>query len=754
MSELDSSRSTLQTFEQRRQAARRQEATSPPTTEGTTDNPRTISCQKCNQPNARDHRFCRQCGSILWRPCPQCGSDRLIDEEFCAACGTNIGSTERRAIEASKELLLDARKMITRLELNAALRTLNKLVNRDHPHLEETCAAAKQLIPQVTAQRDEQARRATIFADRARILLDELRFVEAVKTLNQIPVPLRDRQARDLLDQATAAMDDIVQLKQQLRRSEGVTLPDRMAAMQRLLELRPHDPQVKRWANQVHEHVLATAQKKAEVHRYHESVELLRGLPEQIRRDESRKLQRHTEELAYLASELRLAPTVDAVSMEAAKRLLRVDANNEEARVALREMTQRRRAANKDSAALSVEWTPCPETSHVRMPVHAYPTPRRLRFASAEMRARFRQYPGQFLVACGLALQALQQAAVPINLLPAARQGVLGRLRTSLRERPPTSGWGLDFGNTGLKVIQLTMDDDGQVHVTACTRIARRVNLANSDPVTAGQSTLLESLKEFVALHSIKATDRVATQWPGMESLVRYLTIPPVEGKQLNDLIERETQHQIPFPRAEVGWDTFRFPLLPTGGGQNQVLLVAAKLNGLNKRVELLSANGIPVHAIQCDALALHNFLCFDLLTNENDSRSNPTNTQCPDTQCPGIATLDVGSAATGIIFSFPDFVWYRATRPAGDDLTTGLTRRFKITREVAEKAKRNPVQVKRLSDLHDESCVVFRKMVAQFETAMNAMHSVAPRRLVQQLLVTGGGSQTHGLLRFFRFGQ
>ena len=163
----------------------------------------------------------------------------------------------------------------------------------------------------------------------------------------------------------------------------------------------------------------------------------------------------------------------------------------------------------------------------------------------------------------------------------------------------------------------------------------------------------------------------------------------------------------------------------------------------------LLRDNGIDVHIIQCDAIALHNLLHFDCLTDApNES------TEGAPSHRSGIAALDVGSDATGVVFSFPDFVWFRAFRPAVDDLVTATARRFKTTHEVAEQVKRDPTKAKRMGDLHAESCVIFRKMVSQLESATAELNKLAPQRPVGQCLVTGGGGQTHGLLRFLRVGQ
>ena len=118
-----------------------------------------------------------------------------------------------------------------------------------------------------------------------------------------------------------------------------------MAAIERLRELQPHDPQISRWSEQIHNYVLKTANKKLRNRNYRESANTLRAIPPKMQCDKSRRLLRHVEELEHLDSVLQLAPVVNTITIEAATRLTRIDESNETARTTLEEMTKRYRAA-------------------------------------------------------------------------------------------------------------------------------------------------------------------------------------------------------------------------------------------------------------------------------------------------------------------------------------------------------------------------------------------------------------------------
>jgi Tfp pilus assembly PilM family ATPase len=114
---------------------------------------------------------------------------------------------------------------------------------------------------------------------------------------------------------------------------------------------------------------------------------------------------------------------------------------------------------------------------------------------------------------------------------------------------------------------------------------------------------------------------------------------------------------------------------------------------------------------------------------------------------------MDTGSEATNLLFSFPDFLWFRATMLGGDDLVTALARRFKVTHDVAERVKLEPHRVKRLGELYEESSLVYRKLTSQFESAMSELRRAAPRKNPRQLVISGGAALSFGLLRYLRYG-
>ena len=318
----------------------------------------------------------------------------------------------------------------------------------------------------------------------------------------------------------------------------------------------------------------------------------------------------------------------------------------------------RRRGSAANSGTL--DWAACPSPTHVGVPVHGYLLPRTLALANDSVRRAFHEHPGRLFVACGLALQAVQRALVTTNLLPDRDVGVLRQLRASLRARPAATGWGLDVSVSGLKAVRIEAGPDGSPAITRALCMAHRLPLNHPEAASSRPALLRETLARFGADHHVAAADRVVVSWPAPHSFVRFLHLPPAEGRKRRDMLELETRRQIPMPLDLVARDTFAFPH-SSGTAPFEpvpILLLAARLKDVEEHRAVFAEAEMDVHAVQCDAVAWHNFLHFDQLADSPDRTS--------DAEPAGIAALDVGAETTNVVFSTRDSLWFRSRASGG----------------------------------------------------------------------------------------
>ncbi|MHB0956816.1 MAG: pilus assembly protein PilM [Pirellulaceae bacterium] len=708
-----------------------------------------ITCTRCQKVNPHGHRFCRSCGSALWRTCSGCDGERPVDETFCALCGANLADFERKLVQDYSARLSDLEQMAASQQFWDAEWGLRALLAAPQPpgadKIRETAAS---LLDRVITQREEWRVRCTGHLERGRELLASRRYGEAAQEFNLIPARARDEDTNKLLAEANAKAAEITVLKARVRAHSGIRFEERMSSIAQLLKLQPDDALVTRWAVQARDQIVQVARKRLQEHQYRSAVELLTSVPEQVADTTVTGLLRHASELDFLWSEMEFAPTITETTLRTAQRLLKLAPGNEQAQAQYRDMVRQFQSAGGASATSSLVWATSPEQPFVGLPVHAYTAPTSLHFADEETRRRFAEQPGQFGVASGLALQSVGRAQVTTNLLPVRNMGVLGMLRVPLWERPAKTGWGLDLSVSGLKAVRITLDEEDRPAITRVVQFPHRLALTHPAAASIKKALLLETLKQFVTEQGVNASSRVAISWPAVQSFVRFLRLPPVEGRKWRDMLELETRQQIPMPLDQVTRDTFSFPRLNWASSLDQMLtlLIAARTRDVEDHLEIFQQAGIDVHAVQCDAVALHNWLYFDCLTKLPEVTV--------DRRAEGYVVVDVGAETTNVLFSFRNAIWFRSVRPAGDDLVTAFVQRFQLTREVAAELVRNPAKAKRMSEVHAEACHVFQELAAQIEGCLAEFRRTASLGALREMILVGGGGQSPGLLRYLRNGR
>ena len=116
--------------------------------------------------------------------------------------------------------------------------------------------------------------------------------------------------------------------------------------------------------------------------------------------------------------------------------------------------------------------------------------------------------------------------------------------------------WGIDIGQCGLKALRGTFKDGG-ITVDSFDYIEYPQILSQAD---ANPDELIrEALKTFLSRNVLRG-DKVALSLPGSAGLARFIKLPPVDAKQLPNLVGFEAKQQIPFALEDVVWDYQRIP--------------------------------------------------------------------------------------------------------------------------------------------------------------------------------------------------
>lgn len=190
---------------------------------------------------------------------------------------------------------------------------------------------------------------------------------------------------------------------------------------------------------------------------------------------------------------------------------------------------------------------------------------------------------------------------------------LISKASRAFKQNKTINVWGLDIGGDALKAIRIAQTPEGM-----CIDDVDIIEYkAIPHDVTFLQSTgIQEAIQTFITRHTITKNDAIVVSIPGQFVLSRFVTIPPVDKKQLKNIISYEARQQIPFDLKDVVWDFQQLSeQLPDAEGI-EIGLFASKRTTVDHIVTNISPLKPYLSALQISPLAIANFVLFDQQAN------------------------------------------------------------------------------------------------------------------------------------------
>lgn len=711
-----------------------------------------FSCGQCGTTNEPSRKFCGGCGQNLWSTCPACKKPHPRHERFCGECGVNLAAIEERRLAIAQQRLEDVRESIDTFDFAAAQKRLQALAGggKDDLPVEHSQAAATMLTQVSKANRHwELAAAAALEAAREALARRDYR--SAAETLGDVPEPLRTKELSQLLAEATAQADEVTRLNTEIR----TAIADRRftglgARIDRLQQLQPDDSFAASIASQLRDRLFTVAKKKFGEDDCAACLRLLDEVPTSVRDEEVEKLARVARELEWLNRDIEQSPAADATLLALAQRVVQLRPQNEAAKLRLQEISAALKRPLADPRDAAPAWRPA-HSIRFGFPIQWLAGLRRIG-CSAEIDKALRAAPGRGFVACGLALQGIEQAAVPLNLLPQPERGLLGKLPLLRKKTAVPAAWGLDIGSTGICAVRLSRDASGAA--VALDRIHRIEHSQPLSPTLTGNQRgeiLAESLKQLHAACS-PGGEPVIAGLSGRVVLGRFFPVPPLEPKKLDAAIRLEAASQVPIALDELSWGYHLSEPDSAVEGSGTMprpriaLMQAARRSHVEELQTACQTTGWKIDAVQSDCLALHNFAAFELL-DQGQSDADPSDSRTIHGKHSALALLEVGAQSTNLVISGPGVVWFRNLNIGGDQFTNSLVRPLQLTREQAEQIKQQPARAKQLHRVYAEFEPHFAALAGELDRSLELFAKSHPRLRIERLFGLGGGFAIHGLL-------
>ena len=170
---------------------------------------------------------------------------------------------------------------------------------------------------------------------------------------------------------------------------------------------------------------------------------------------------------------------------------------------------------------------------------------------------------------------------------------------------------GVDIGSAAIKLVEVSADE-----TAAAGGNGLAVRAAASAPTPAGTmeegritdpQAIGRALRELVQRTGTRAR-RAAAAVNGQVALMREVRMPPLPPEEMRQAARFEVERYLPYPIAEVTFDTVVLGESPDGGGggkRTDVLVVAARTDVVHQHAATLQAAGLEPVVMEVEPLAV-----------------------------------------------------------------------------------------------------------------------------------------------------
>jgi type IV pilus assembly protein PilM len=228
---------------------------------------------------------------------------------------------------------------------------------------------------------------------------------------------------------------------------------------------------------------------------------------------------------------------------------------------------------------------------------------------------------------------------------------------------------GLDIGSSTIKLVEADRKRNGWV-----VRSFSSVSLPEDtivDGEVVNHAAVVEAIKTLIKESGIK-NKQICTSVAGSSVIIKHITIPKTNPKELEDQVYWEAEQYIPFDMKDISLD-FEVVSEDMGDGKMDILLVAAKKDFIEKRLATVKEAGLEPEVLDVDVLALANVFW------ENYDMT-------PDN---AVVLVDIGASLTKInIVTNSTTIFTRDVGIGGKNLTQEVQNKLGISFQEAEALK------------------------------------------------------------------
>ena len=688
-----------------------------------------IQCGACRQSNDSGVNFCALCGHNLHEPCVGCSKPVLLTQKFCGSCGADLVEVQNQRTEQFNTWMTNAVSEAKEQRFDIAISLMDRVrTSTDYRHA-EIGKSAEAAIEKIRKLRDSSVGAADELQSQAKTAFESNDLPQAVALLKRVPKNLLSEESQQLYGKCSTFLEQVSALTTEVQSAmKSRDWPLLGCLLNQLLSVDPKNSEYQTLATKVAVKIRASVERSLSSHDYDRASELLDCIPEIARDERYHGLSQRILNASWFSEQFDGEPFATPALGRLALRFAKESPDDPVAQALPKEL------------AVAVKQTPAPRHGYGvwRQPKASWLggdigflcNPQSIQCGKY---LEFRKHRGRFTVAFGLALQGLGLSRVSENFLT-TKKSVLSKLS---RKKDP-SAWGIDIGTTGLRAVLLEAKDDA-VSVADVQVIPFDSPLCRTE-VTSPDEVIRDAIATFIEGREKQLeTTPVWINLSTSDVVNRFTTLPPIKDKPAAKMLDAETVAAIPLPVDEISVVRSIADASDNPTEGRPAMVCAARKRIVESRVDNCQAAGLKVAGMQCDSVAIINFMAHEFAETLVSTSSS-------------VALVDCGAVTTNVVIvgQREHTVW--TIDGAGEDLTSLLARFSKTTLSDAEKLKHDPAQIEQPVDAFlplEEKMQATRQRITQVVLRGNTADAEdSPTADVDQTWCVGGGCLCHGWMR------
>ncbi len=313
---------------------------------------------------------------------------------------------------------------------------------------------------------------------------------------------------------------------------------------------------------------------------------------------------------------------------------------------------------------------------------------------------------------------------------------------------------GLDIGSHSVKVAAFAPSKHASFRLSKRGSALELAHLGIAEVYPPGsepgpgeppEDLLVDAIHRAIADSGLKRVGKCVIGLSGQSVTVRFIQMPKMSERELRDAVSVQADQFLPFDRASAVMDT---QILESGQGTEEetmkVLLVAARKDEIQRRVDLVTRAGYEVAAVDVDAFsALACFLPEGEAVEEN------------------LALVNIGARVTSInIVRNGVSHFHRDFSLGGSHLTKAIEDRFGVGFALAEalKTQHGILSEAEAAELHEEDrnpevgeamFPVLQDIAREIRRSFSYYEHQTYDRRVERVILSGGTAMLRGLRLF-----